>query len=77
MFRNKPLFDAQMCVDGGVASSARQVLVFSVGDVLSGPVVSVLLCQTKVDKEELTTKKKHKRGKEVEPGQIIPTNPVI
>lgn len=51
---HKPLFDAQMCVDGGVACCAGQVLVFSVRDVLSRSVVSVLLCQTKVNKEQLT-----------------------
>lgn len=42
-----------MCIDGGVACCASQVLVFSVGDVLSSAVVSVLLCQTEVNKEQL------------------------
>lgn len=57
-----PLFNAQMCVDGGVACCASQVFVFSVGDVLSSAVVSVLLRQTKVNKEQLVTEK-DKKGK--------------
>jgi len=38
-----------MCVDGGVAGGARQVLVLTVGDVLVRPGVPVLLGQPKVD----------------------------
>lgn len=53
-----PLFNAQMCIDGGVACCASQVFVFSVGDVLSSAVVSVLLRQAKVNKEQLMRKKK-------------------
>ena len=41
--------DAQVCVDGGVAGSARQVLVLAVGDVLVCAGVPILLGQSKVD----------------------------
>ena len=47
------LLDAQVGVDAGIARRPRQVLVFSVGDVLPGTVVTVLLGQTKVDQENL------------------------
>ena len=47
------LLDAQVRVDAGVTGRARQVLVFPVGNVLTSPVVSKLLGQTVVDKEEL------------------------
>lgn len=42
-----------MSVDGGVSGSSCQVLVLSVGNVLAGPVVSILLSQSEVDQEEL------------------------
>ncbi len=58
----KPLFDAQVCIDRGIACCASQVLVFSVGDVLSCSVVSVLLCQAEVNKEQLTERKKTHGG---------------
>lgn len=51
-----------MCVDGGVARCAGQVFVFSVGDVLSSAVVSVLLRQAKVNKEQLVRKREDMRG---------------
>lgn len=51
-----------MCVDGGVARCAGQVFVFSVGDVLSSAVVSVLLRQAKVNKEQLVRKREDRRG---------------
>lgn len=51
-----PLLDPQVCVDGGVASCASQVLVFSVGYVLPSAVVPVLLRQTKINEEQLTIK---------------------
>ena len=51
---HRPLFNAQMSIDGGIAGCASQILVFSVGDVLSCSVVSVLLRQAKVNKEQLT-----------------------
>lgn len=53
-----PLLDPQMCIDGGVASCASQVLVFSVGYVLPGAVVSILLRQTKINEEQLTKKER-------------------
>lgn len=40
---------AQVRVDGGIAGSARQVLVLTVGDVLVRAGVSVLLGQTEVN----------------------------
>lgn len=43
------LTDAQVGVDGGVAGSAGQVLVFPVGDVLVRAGVPVLLGQAEVD----------------------------
>jgi hypothetical protein len=43
----------QVGVDAGVASSAGQVLVLSVRNVLAGAVVAVLLGQAEVDEEEL------------------------
>lgn len=43
-----PLTDAQMCVNGGVASSASQVLVLPVGNVLMCAGIPVLLGQAKV-----------------------------
>ena len=43
------LTDAQVGVDGGVAGSASQVLVFPVGDVLVGAGVPVLLGQAEVN----------------------------
>lgn len=55
---HRPLFNAQVCIDGGIACCASQVLVFSVGDVLSCSVVSVLLRQTKVNKEQLTERER-------------------
>lgn len=58
-----PLFNAQMCIDGGVARCASQVFVFSVGDVLSSAVVSVLLRQAKVNKEQLVRRKGHIRDR--------------
>ena len=45
----RTLTDAQMGVDGGIAGSASQVLVFPVGDVLVGAGVPVFLGQAKVD----------------------------
>lgn len=55
MFRQEhsPLLNAQVCVDAGIASCACEIFVFSVGYVLSCPVVSVFLGQTKVDEEQL------------------------
>ena len=43
------LFDAEAGVDGGVPGRAREVLVFSVRDVLVGARVPVLLRQAEVD----------------------------
>lgn len=43
------LTDAQMSVDGGVASRAREVFVLPVGDVLVRSGVAVLLGQAEVD----------------------------
>lgn len=43
------LLYAKVGVDAGVAGRPRQVLVFSVGDVLVGPGVPVLFGQTEVD----------------------------
>ena len=43
------LTDAQMCVYGGVAGGAGQVLVLAVGDVLVRASVAVLLRQAEVD----------------------------
>ena len=45
----RSLTDAQVGVDGGVAGSASQVLVFPVGDVLVGAGVPVLLGQAEVN----------------------------
>jgi len=55
MFRQEhsPLLDAQVCVDAGIASCACEIFVFSVGYVLSCPVVSVFFGQTKVNEEQL------------------------
>ena len=47
------LLDTQVSVDGGVASSASQILVLSVGNVKVGLWVSVLLGETKVDDIDL------------------------
>lgn len=43
------LTDAQMCVNGGVAGGACQVLVLAVGDVLVRACVTIFLGQAKVD----------------------------
>ena len=43
------LTNAEVCVDVCVACGASQVLVLSVGDVLVGACITVLLCQPKVD----------------------------
>lgn len=43
------LTDAQMCVNGGVAGGACQVLVLAVGDVLVCACVTIFLGQAKVD----------------------------
>lgn len=43
------LTDPQMCVDGGVAGGARQVLVLAVGDVLVCASIAILLSKAKVD----------------------------
>lgn len=51
-----PLLYPQVCVDGGVASCASQVLVFSVGYVLPSAVVPILLRQTKINEEQLAIK---------------------
>lgn len=45
------LLNTQMGIDGGIASRARQILIFSVHDVLAGAVVAVLLCQAEVDEK--------------------------
>ena len=47
------LFYPQVSVDAGVAGCTRQVLVLPVRDVLTCPVVSVLLGQAKVNEEYL------------------------
>ena len=47
------LLYAQVGVDAGVAGCPRQVLVLPVRDVLTRPVVSVLLRQPKVNEEHL------------------------
>lgn len=44
-----PLTDAQMSVDGSVASSAREVFILPVGDVLVRSGVTVLLGQAEVN----------------------------
>lgn len=59
---HRPLFNAEVCIDGGVACCASQVLVFSVGDVLSCSVISVLLRQTKVNKEQLIERERTHGG---------------
>lgn len=69
-----PLFNAQVCIDGGIARCASQVFVFSVGDVLSSAVVSVLLCQAKVNKEQLKKKNKEEEKKNT---QTVNSNAVI
>ena len=38
-----------------IPGGSSQVLVLSVGNVLSSPVISVFLCQSEVDKEKLVT----------------------
>jgi len=43
------LLNAEVGVDAGVAGRARQVLVFSIGDVLVGPGVPVFFGQAKVN----------------------------
>ena len=43
------LLNAQVRVDTGISGSAGEVLVFSVGDVLFGSCVSILLSQAKVN----------------------------
>lgn len=48
-----PLLNAQVRVDAGIASCACEIFVFSVWYVLSCPVVSVFLGQTKVNEEQL------------------------
>lgn len=50
-----PLFNAQVSVDGGIASSTSQILVLPIGYVSTRPVVSVLLGQTKVNQEQFVT----------------------
>ena len=47
------LFYPQVSVDAGVAGCPRQVLVLPVRDVLTRPVVTVLLGQAKVNEEYL------------------------
>jgi hypothetical protein len=47
------LLDAEVCVDTGISGGAREVLVLSVGNVLFGSRVSVLLGQTKINDEQL------------------------
>jgi len=49
------LFNTQMSVDGGVASSTGQVLVLSIRNVKVGLRVSVLLGETKVDDIDLVS----------------------
>lgn len=44
-----PLTDAQVSVDGGIAGSASQVLVFPVGDMLVGAGITVFLGQAEVN----------------------------
>lgn len=51
-----PLLNAQVCVDAGITSCACEIFVFSVGYVLSRPVVPVFFGQTKVDEEQLQQK---------------------
>ena len=51
----KRLADAQVGVDGSVASSAGQVLVLSVGDVKMCLRVTVLLGETEVDDIDLVS----------------------
>lgn len=48
-----PLLNAKMGVDGGITGRPCEVLVLSVGNVGTGPVVTVLLGQTKVNEEKL------------------------
>ena len=52
-----------MCVDAGISGGAREVLVLSVGNVLFGPRVSVLLGQTKINDEQLWSEGKGERGR--------------
>lgn len=51
-----PLFYAQVCIDASIAGCACEVFVFSVGYVLSCPVVPVFFGQTKVNEEQLQRK---------------------
>ena len=47
------LFNSEVSVDASIASSARQVLVLSVGNVKLGPSITVLLGQSKVNDKQL------------------------
>ena len=49
-----------MSIDADITGSAYKVLVFSVGDVLLGACVSVLLGKTKVNDEQLHTSKRER-----------------
>lgn len=49
LLRPSLLTDAQVGVDGGVAGSASQILVFPVGDMLVGSGIAVFLRQAKVN----------------------------
>lgn len=57
-----PLFYAQMCIDASIAGCACEIFVFSVGYVLSRPVVPVFFGQTKVNEEQLQRNKNQNTG---------------
>lgn len=49
LLKPSPLTDAQVGVDGGIAGSTSQVLVFPVGDMLVGAGITVFLGQAEVN----------------------------
>jgi hypothetical protein len=47
------LFDAQMAVDRGIASSASQALVGMIGNVVESVFITILVRKTKIDDVDL------------------------
>jgi hypothetical protein len=47
------LFDAQMAVDRGIASSASQALVGMIGNVVESVFITILVCKTEIDDVDL------------------------
>lgn len=39
----------EMCVDGGITSRARKVLILAILNVLTGSIIAVFLCEAKVN----------------------------